>query len=57
MKLLSTTAVTFIAATAAAKVNHIPYDCFSETQKAYGNEEGARVSDLDLMSGLDPVEH
>jgi hypothetical protein len=40
--------------TARDYANQIAYDCFQETQKAYGNETGTRVSDLDLLSGLTP---
>lgn len=59
MKLLSMATLALGAATAAARSynDHIPFDCFQETQKAFGNEEGSRVSDIDLMSGLDPNSH
>ena len=35
----------------------IPYDCYSETPRLYGSENGNYVSDRDLMIGLDAYEH
>lgn len=41
-------------AAVAAEVTtpHIPYDCYKESNRIYGNDEGTKVSDINLISGL-----
>ena len=34
-------------------VPFIPYDCYHESELSYGQKAGDRVSDLDLITGLD----
>ena len=33
------------------------YDCWGETVRAYGKHKGTKVSDMDLITGLDPAFH
>ena len=37
----------------AAVAPHIPYDCYTESSRIYGDNQGKDISDLDLISGLD----
>ena len=32
---------------------HIPWDCYTEAPRIYGDPKGTKVSDKDLISGLD----
>lgn len=32
---------------------HIPFDCYTESERVYGKKQGNRKSDIDLISGLD----
>lgn len=41
------------ATVAADEPVHIPYDCYTESYRNYGKPEGTKVSDKDLISGLD----
>ena len=60
MKLLTSFAamgMLFAHEAQAQRVNHIPLDCYAEGERVYGKKQGNRLSDLDLISGLDANSH
>ncbi len=36
---------------------YIPYDCYRESDKLYGDKTDAKVSDMEAMTGLDAYRH
>ena len=36
---------------------YVPIDCYQENERAYGNTKGTKVSDINLISGLHPLDH
>ena len=36
---------------------YIPYDCYKESDKMYGDTVGEKVSDMEAMTGLDAYRH
>ena len=52
-------AAALAAATAAAADQeiYIPYDCYNESARVYGGTSANKVSDYDIMTGLDAYAH
>ena len=59
MKLLSAVASLLAANTAYGAVTnpYIPFDCYQNSEKAYGINKGEVESDKDVVSGLHPTDH
>ena len=59
MKLLSSFACMGLLAAQQAyaqeQVVHIPLDCYSESERVFGSKQGTRISDLNILSGLDAL--
>lgn len=52
-------AAALVAATASASgfETYIPYDCYHESARVYGTRTDKKVSDMDIMTGLDAYAH
>lgn len=50
-------AAALAAAQAAAVETYIPYDCYSEAGRYFGQKTDNKVSDMDIMTGLDAYAH
>lgn len=52
-------AAALVAAQASASQweTYIPYDCYHESARVYGSETANKVSDMDVMTGLDAYAH
>jgi len=57
MKLLAASMGLVTLAYGATQSTYIPFDCHQESPRVYGLEEGTRVSDKDLISGLSVLNH
>lgn len=58
MKLLA--ALSVAATLALAHENqqvHIPYDCYSKSDRIYGQQNGDHIDDMTVMTGLDALNH
>ena len=55
MKLIIAGAI-LSAAVKAAEI-HVPIDCYQDTLSAVGKQEGEKITDKDLITGLSPTDH
>ena len=42
---------------ALTQSTYVPIDCYQESGRAFGNQQGTKLSDIDLLSGLHPLNH
>ena len=55
MKLIIAGAI-LSAAVNAAEI-FVPIDCYQDTLSAVGKQEGVKITDKDLITGLSPTDH
>jgi len=42
---------------AVTQSTYVPIDCYQESGRAFGNQKSTKLSDIDLLSGLHPLNH